>query len=373
MSTKLKEFFGRETVGEIAHMIDRVSPDFDGTAFQRAALGGLSRLELMPRAHHIARALRAHLPPEYARAVGIIRAALGPPLENTRGNGMAPFLYLPFVLYVAEYGLDDVEASLDLQYELTRRFSAEFSIRAFLERHPEPTMLRLHAWARDPDPHVRRLVSEGTRPRLPWARRLRAFQQDPAPVLALLELLKDDPELYVRRSVANNLNDIGKDHPGILEEVCRRWLVNATPERQWIVQHALRSAIKRGETGALRVSGFHERPAVGIEDVRFTPSRAAIGGTVRFTCRVVSLSRKPQSLLIDFAVKFPKANGTKRPKVFKLRRLSLEAGGEAALAGSVTLRQLSTRTHYPGRHDVALLINGIEHPIGSFSVTRARR
>lgn len=233
-------------------------------------------------------------------------------------------------------------------------------------------MLRLRAWARDPDPHVRRLVSEGTRPRLPWARRLRAFQNDPAPVLELLELLKDDPELYVRRSVANSLNDIGKDHPEILEQVCRRWSVDATPERQWVVRHALRSAIKRGDAGALRVAGFHARPSIAIADVRIMPSRAAIGDTVRFTCRVVSRSRKAQSLLIDFAVGFPGAGGEMRRRVFKLRRLSLKPGDAAELTGRVALRQMSTRTHYPGRHDVALLINGIEYSIGSFMVTRAR-
>src|SRR5688500_16652967 len=259
MSTKLKDFFGRETVGAIAQMIERVAPDFDATAFRRAAVRGLGRLELMPRARHIARTLHGHLPADYTKAARIIMGALGPPLDKTDGHAMAPFLYLPFVLYVAEHGLDDLETSLELQYELTRRFTAEFSIRAFLERHPEATLRRLHVWASDPAPHVRRLVSEGTRPRLPWARRLRAFQNDPAPVLELLELLKDDPELYVRRSVANNLNDIGKDHPEILVEVARRWLAGAGPERRWVVAHALRSAVKRGEAGALAALGYGAR------------------------------------------------------------------------------------------------------------------
>ena len=162
---------------------------------------------------------------------------------------------------------------MQAQHELTQRFTAEFSIRPFIERHPEATLARLAQWTQDPSPHVRRLVSEGTRPRLPWASRLRDFQRDPAPVLALLERLKDDPELYVRRSVANNLNDIGKDHPDLLADVARRWLQNASPERRWIVRHALRSAIKRAEPGALSALGYGAAPTLAIERVRIEPKR----------------------------------------------------------------------------------------------------
>ena len=136
---------------------------------------------------------------------------------------MDVFIYLPHVFFVAKFGVGHFEASMRAQYELTQRFTAEYSIRGFLERYPERTLARLREWAGDANAHVRRLVSEGTRPRLPWAPRLRAFQDDPQPVLELLELLKDDPELYVRRSVANNLNDIGKDNPTALIDTCRHW------------------------------------------------------------------------------------------------------------------------------------------------------
>src|SRR5262249_34126743 len=154
------------------------------------------------------------------------------------------------------------EPAMRAQYELTKRFSAESSIRAFLMQYPEATYARLLEWARDGSVHVRRLVSEGTRPRLPWAPRLRAFQDDPRPVIALLELLKDDPERYVQRSVANNLNDIGKDHPELAVEVCRRWSARTSPGRAWIVRHALRSLVKKGHRGALEAVGAGSRPKV---------------------------------------------------------------------------------------------------------------
>ncbi|MGH7461942.1 MAG: DNA alkylation repair protein [Longimicrobiales bacterium] len=228
---QLKTFFNPKIVTRIASMTSAVHPPFPAQQFIAEASAGLDALELLQRAWHITHALHRHLPSDFPTAAAILKASLGPRLESTEGAGMAPFLYLPHVFYAAEYGTEHLAAALQLQYELTRRFSAEYSIRVFLDRYPEKTLAQLRAWAHDPDVHVRRLVSEGTRPRLPWAPRLRAFQKDPRPVLELLELLKDDPELYVRRSVANNLNDIGKDHPGLAVEVCRRWIDGAPAAR----------------------------------------------------------------------------------------------------------------------------------------------
>ncbi len=285
---------------------------------------------------------------------------------------MAPFLYLPHVFYVAQYGLDHFEVSMHAQYELTQRFSAEFSIRSFLERYPEETLARLEVWARDPSPHVRRLVSEGTRPRLPWAPRLRRFQEDPRPVLHLLELLKDDPELYVRRSVANNLNDIGKDHPDVLVETARRWLEDASEERQWLVRHALRSAVKRAEPGALDVLGYGSDAAVKIGNVRLTPKRPVTGGSVNVAFEITNAASRHQRVLVDLRVHFVKANGSASPKVFKLSTLDLAPGETAALKKTITLENLTTRKHYPGTHRVEVVINGRTHPLARFELRAAR-
>jgi 3-methyladenine DNA glycosylase AlkC len=314
----LKNFFRPEIVARIGEMIAAVYPEFPRKKFVADAVQGLDELELVPRAWHIARAMRRHLPRDFDEAAAILKASLGPRLEATEGAGMAPFLYLPHVLYVAEYGIEHLETSLDLQYELTKRFSAEYSIRQFLDRYPKATLARLRQWATDPDVHVRRLVSEGTRPRLPWAPRLRAFQENPQPVLELLELLKDDPDLYVRRSVANNLNDIGKDHPKLLVATCKRWLVDASPERQWLVRHALRSAVKRGENGALEVLGYGKAAQVRVEHVTISPQGAKIGGSVTLSFDLVSTARKKQALLVDYRVHFVKADGSTNAKVFKL-------------------------------------------------------
>jgi 3-methyladenine DNA glycosylase AlkC len=368
MAEPLKNSFGPEVAARIARMIKEADSTFDEHAFLTDALIGYQELELTPRAWQIAHALGRHLPQDYERAIEILLASLGPKLEAAELTGMDVFIYLPHVFYVAKFGVDHFEASMRAQYELTQRFTAEYSIRGFLERYPERTLDRLRDWAGDSNVHVRRLVSEGTRPRLPWAPRLRAFQDDPQPVLQLLELLKDDPELYVRRSVANNLNDIGKDNPTALIETCRQWLSGATAERTWLIRHALRSAVKRGEPAALEVLGFVPVTGVEVRDIQIAPAVASIGESVTFTVELANESSTAQQLLVDLRVHFVKANGRPSPKVFVLKELEVEPGGSARLTKTISLAQHTTRTHYPGKHRVEVVVNGRVIGSGAFDV-----
>jgi 3-methyladenine DNA glycosylase AlkC len=377
MAEPLKQQFGPQIARDIARMVARVHAGFDASSFVKASLKGLEALELLPRAWHIAHILRAHLPDDYPKAAAILVASLGPKLDRTEDLGMGTFVYLPHVFLVAGYGLDDFEASMHAQYEITQRFTAEFSIRPFIERYPDATLARLALWARDANPHVRRLVSEGSRPRLPWAPRLRSFQSDPRPVLSLLELLKDDPVLYVRRSVANNLNDIGKDHPTVLVDTARRWLEGnakgnedqgASEDRQWLVKHALRSAIKRGDPAALALLGFAGTASVGVRNAHITPQRVKAGGSVTINFEVHNQSRRAQDVLADFRVHFVKANGKPSARVFKLKTLKLAPGETAPLGKSISLAPMTTRRHYPGTHRVDALINGLAIPLGEFEL-----
>ncbi len=349
-------------------MIAAHHDQFDGAAFLKDALHGYETLDLTPRAWHIAKALRKHLPSDYPEAIRILLLSLGPPLTSTEKFGMAPFLYLPHVLFVTRFGVDHFEPSMRAQYELTQRFSAEFSIRVFLEQHQERTLERLRVWATDSNPHVRRLVSEGTRPRLPWAPRLQGFQKDPSSVLALLATLKDDPELYVRRSVANNLNDIGKDHPALLVDVCRRWLIDATAERRWLVTHALRSSIKRGDASALALMGFGRKAQVSLRNIRILPARARIGGSVTIEFEVKSTAARKQRVLVDYRVHFVKASGATAAKVFKLTSLELSVDETVPVATKLSLRQMTTRKHFKGVHRVEALINGVPTKLGKFEI-----
>lgn len=366
MAAPLKDSFGPDVPARIAEAIEAVHPTFPVVAFLADALDGYNDLELTPRARHIARALHAHLPADYDQAIGVLLASLGPPSERAPLAGMAAFVYAPHVFFVADYGHEHWDTSMRAQHEITQLFSAEYSIRVFLDREPERTLARLREWAEDPSPDVRRLVSEGTRPRLPWAPRLRRFQVDPSPVLELLELLKDDPSLYVRRSVANNLNDIGKDHPDVLVTTCRRWLEGATEQRRWLVRHALRSAIKRGDPASLDVLGFRAAEHAEVHDVTIEPTEPRIGGSVRISAVVGNGGDRRAAFNVDLRIHFVKASGATSPKVFKLREVELDAGERVTLSKVISLRQQTTRTHHPGDHPVEVVVNGSSHRAGSF-------
>jgi len=368
MAEPLITQYGPDVPQAIARMVSAVHPRFPVDAFLHDALTGYDALALMPRGKHIARALHRHLPQDYAAALRILLGSLDQPHGRVPGLSLASFLYLPHTVFVAEFGLDHFEPSMQAQHVLTQYFTAEFSIRPFLQRHPEATLARLAEWTRDPSEHVRRLVSEGTRPRLPWASRLPAFQRDPAPVLALLDRLKDDEALYVRRSVANNLNDIGKDHPDLLAQTAQSWLRDATPERRWTVQHALRSALKRGEPGALAALGFGASAEVRIGASSVTPQRAVIGGALNIAFDVTNTTARPQRVLVDFAVHYVKANGQSRAKVFKLKTLDLAPHETQRVGKRISLAEMTTRKHYPGLHRVEAVLNGRSEALGSFTL-----
>ena len=257
----LKFLLDRAAIDQLASNLSLVHAKFDAPAFCAAAMEGLEPLSILQRGDHVADALRAHLPQRYASAIGVLLKSLTPPLLQTSGLGLAGFFYLPHVCFVAKFGLDPrhnggrdpFETSMHAQYELTRRFTAEFSLRPFLIRWLDRTLGRLIKWTRDADPHVRRLCSEGTRPRLPWAIRIPELVREPRPTLPILEALKDDADLYVRRSVANHLGDIAKDHPRLAFEICERWLQGASANRKWAIRHALRHPAKKGVKEAVRL------------------------------------------------------------------------------------------------------------------------
>ena len=371
MADTLKGFFSTELVRRLAGELARVDGRFPARAFARDASQGLEKLELLARARHIAGALAKHLPDEYPRAVEVLLRSLGPALEGDEllGVGIAPFFYLPHLMFIAERGTAHVDLSLRAQYEITKRCSAEWSIRAFIAEDPDQTFAAFRRWTRDANPHVRRLVSEGTRLRLPWGMRVAWLDANPERVVELLDVLVDDPTTLVRRSVANNMNDLGKVHRELMLRTCARWLEKASPERRALVEHALRSAVKRGDREAMRLLGFGRKPSVAIERVRFAPKRVAIGGRVEVSFVLRSKAKSPQDLLVDLVVHFVKAHGRSAPKTFKLKRLTLPARAEATLVSSVSLAVHTTRKPRAGKHLVEVAVNGHVLPAGAFDVS----
>ena len=373
MAEPLRNHFDHRVPRRLASRLTEAWPDFSADRFLDDALQGYDELGLMDRGRHIARALRKHLPDAYPRALQILLRSVGDrPARSEGDGGMASFLYLPHVQFVELFGLDHFEPSMRALHLLTQRFTGEFAVRPFLERYEAETLGRLREWTRDPDPHVRRLTSEGTRPRLPWARRLRRFQADPSPVIEILEVLRDDPDPFVRRSVANNLNDIGKDNPDVLLEVARRWNVGASEERLALVRHALRSRVKAGDARALDILGFRNSVGVELGGVTVEPAMVPMGGSVTIGFELRGTTGSTQRLLVDLRVHYVKANGSTSPRVFKLRTVELAPGASEVFSKRLSLADLSTRRHHAGVHRLEVLINGTVEPLGEFLLMHAR-
>lgn len=356
-----KEELDPSPVARLCARVARRCPEVDGPSLEQAATAGLGPLALKARVAHVADALRAHLDPDgptmLARLEHIAAAEPGDPVTPEALSG---FLAWPVISVVERHGLPWPERSLAALERLTPTFSAEFAVRPFLRRYPELTLARLREWTTHPDEHVRRLVSEGTRPRLPWGGRLRAFQADPSPTLPLLEALRFDESLYVRRSVANHLNDISKDHPDLCVSLLQRWNLDPgdTSRRdhtEWITRHALRSLVKAGHPGALALQGFAP-PRLDRVQLTLSPAVLELGGSLEL--EVVLSGPVAQDLVVDLVVYLVKARGERSPKVFKGRRLHLPAGETVTFTKALPLRPVSTRRYHAGEHAVQLRING---------------
>jgi 3-methyladenine DNA glycosylase AlkC len=358
MGTPFKEGLGPAAIERIAANLARVDRSFDARGFARDAKRGLEPLELKQRVEHVIAALARHLPADIPRALDSLCAVAaawdaGDPDDKLRG-----FAAWPIIDFVGRHGLEQFDASLAALRKLTPLFSAEFAVRPFLVRDPGRTLATLRTWTTDPNEHVRRLVSEGTRPRLPWGIRLRAFQDDPHATIPLLEALRDDPSLYVRRSVANHLNDIAKDHPELVAELATRWSEGASPERAWILRHATRTLVKQGHHAALALHGADHAAEIDVGKITLEPKRVAMGEALVFRVKLRSKSQERVRLVVDYALHLRKADGQLKPKVFKGAKVELEPGEVRVFEKVHSFAAVTVRRYYPGRQELELLVNG---------------
>ena len=353
----LKDFINGHLVAQIADRIADAHPAFDGGGFARAATADLESLELKARFAWVADKLREFLPDDYPTALQIWLRILDDAEGRFEPIEDPGFRLLPIPTFVYRHGLNHPEESLDAMYVITRHTSCEGAIRPYIIRYPQATLARLRQWALDENEDVRRLASEGSRPRLPWWPQLTDLIADPRPSLALLARLKDDPSLYVRRSVANHLNDIGKDHPGLLLTLMEEWMTDAGKERLWLINHALRTLVKQGDRRALAILGYGE-PAVELRALKLIPPVLRFGNEIEFSFELRNRGAGAQNLMIDFVMHFVKANGRTAPKVFKLKKTRLEADASIRISKRFAIRPISTRKYYPGRQRLEIQVNG---------------
>ncbi|WP_397451786.1 DNA alkylation repair protein [Pseudomonas sp. NA-150] len=345
----LKEIFNRARLQHIADETAAVYPAFDVRAFMQHASQDLDALSVMQRLNRVSQSLHAGLPADYPQALEILQQ-LAPRLNSG-------FVSMILPEYVALYGQADFERSMHALKFFTAFGSSEFAVRHFLRLDFKRALKLMQGWSKDPDEHVRRLASEGSRPRLPWSFRLENLMLDPSPVLPILSNLNADDSLYVRKSVANHLNDITKDNPDWVLDLIEGWSLE-DPRTAWIARHALRSLIKKGDRRALAIMGAGAAPDVLVNELSVTPQAVRLGDRLSLSFRLTSTSSASQRLIIDYAIHYVKKSGGTSAKVFKLKTLTLAPGESVIVSREQQIRNFTTRVHYAGKHELDILING---------------
>ncbi len=359
MAEPLKNGFDRTFVAGIAQAAASVRPGTDTRAFERAVGATLDDLELKDRINLIADEILVALGGDYEAAlpavVEIAAAVAGDPDGGEAwGSSMEAW---PLCSVVERHGVDHPTISLAAMEQLTRSFSCEFAIRPFLEHHLDQTLAACRAWTASPIPAVRRLPSEGTRPYLPWGPKVPALLADPEIGIELLTELRHDPDEVVRRSVANHLNDIARDHPDRVAALAADWLAEAATEPS-MVRHALRGLVKKGHPGAMAALGFTTEPEIEVVGFAVTPAEIHLGDSIELEATIRSTAAHPQQMVVDFVIHHVGARGTTSPKVFKWTTLTLEPGETAPLTKRRKIQTASTRRYHAGMHRVELQIAG---------------
>ncbi len=350
--------FNHVKIEKIAAEIKQVYTDFEKDKFTHTVTEKFPELELKERIYHITDCLKKHLPNEYQSAVEVLMKSLPAPCDpNLSDNDFGNFIYAPYNHFVAVYGCNKeyLTFSLNALEELTTRFSAENAIRYFINAFPEETMRKMNQWAKHPHYHVRRLASEGSRPKLPWCQKISIPVEEP---LNILEQLYSDSTRYVTRSVANHLNDISKAQPDLVIKTLKKWTKEQKQkEMDFIIKHSLRTLIKNGDTAALELIGIKENPPIGISSLKIS-ERVKMDTHLLFEFEIKA--KEDTTLLIDYIIHFQNKKGEMNSrKVFKLKQVPLEKNETIKILKKHLMKQfMTTRTLYSGKHQLEIQVNG---------------
>ena len=363
MAEAIKNYYNTDSLSALAEVIKSVYPEFDTDSFMKSIFNNSwGSLELKGRTEHIATILGKFLPTNYREAIDILDQSVAKAINHT---GILGFV---FTTFVGIFGQTDKERDFSIATlgRFTIHSSAEFEVRWFIINHEEQMMAQMYEWAQHENEHLRRLASEGCRPALPWASALPKYKQDPTPILPILETLKADPSLYVRKSVANNLNDISKTHPELVITIAKKWYGDNV-NTNWIVKHACRTLLKKGNPEALAIFGYHDTTAVDVQDFKLSTNTVAIGNSFNFSFKITAL--KATKLRLEYGIDFMKANRKRNRKIFQISESELKTGQQKSYNKKHSFADLSTRKHYPGLHVITLIVNGTERATFEFELT----
>ena len=347
----LKNLIDRKVVEAYSNELSKHLKQFDYVQFENLIINNdWEQRELMNRIQHVADVIHITAQGSFGEIVeGLEKAAMSLP---------SGFEQIIFPTYVKMYGLDYFDRSMQALELLTQFSTGEFAVRPFIKAFPDKTMIQMRQWSSHKNEHIRRLASEGCRPRLPWGGNLKAFIKDPSPVLVVLEELKNDESLYVRKSVANNLNDITKDHPELVLGTCRRWLSEKNERTSWIVKKALRTLLKRPHPEALELFGYGNVNSIEITELKLQDEIINIGDKLKFSFLVNNQGKNASKLRVEYLIYYKKKSGSST-KVFQISEFELEGNENKEFSKTQAFHHMTTRKLYPGKHKLSIRVNGI--------------
>lgn len=349
MPEPLKNEFNESFVNKLGDLLAEKDESFNLDGFVCSIINdNWEARELKARMRHITNMIHAHSSLDYPDQLKIMTDL------SVHFGGLAG---MTFPDYVEVYGLDHLDESIKALEEMTKHSSSEFAIRPFIIKFENPVMQVMLEWSKDQNKHVRRLASEGCRSRLPWAMALPAFKKDPKLIIPILENLKDDDSLYVRKSVANNINDITKDNPEVALVLCEKWYGKGV-HTNWIVKHGLRTLLKNGNERALQIIGFDDKARFEVEALQLSEQKVKIGGSFSFEFQVSNLEPKVAFAKVGFVVSYQKANGSLSDKIFHVTEKQFAIAGATVFNKKISFKDLTTRKHHRGLHKIGVLVNG---------------
>ncbi len=364
MSTLLKDIYSKELFNGFSLILNEVVPSFNKNRFIQLIFDKeWQAKELKERMSHASYVLSALLSKDFKKSAVQVKKIIS--LLQERGIKEKTIEYMFIPDYIEKQGINYFEESVELIETVTQFTSCEYAVRPFIIRYGNKMMKQMQLWSLHKSHHVRRLASEGSRPRLPWAIALPGFKKDPLPVLPILENLKNDPSEYVRRSVANNLNDIAKDHPGIVISIVKEWSKHSK-ETDEILKHGCRTLLKNGNTQVLSNFGFKEAKKILMINFRILTPKVKIGHSLEFSFTLHNTNNKKENTRIEYGLYYLRQGGQHSRKVFKISERTIESNEKIELKRKQSFKLITTRVFYEGEQKLSIIINGQEREIRNF-------
>lgn len=367
MAELFKNIYNEKFFDKFIKSVQEIIPNFNRKSFLNSIYDNeWNDRELKQRMRHITHTLKNHLSENFNENVKTILNLI-PVLEN---NGFKPdnleFIFFPDFIEV--YGIDDYETSVKSFETITQFVSCEFAVRPFIINNQKVMLSKMFDWSNHKHPMVRRLATEGCRPRLPWAMAISSLKENPKPIISILENLKNDVSETVRRSVANNLNDISKDNPKTVIDLVKKWK-GRTKETDLLAKHACRTLLKQGNSEVMKLFGFGAVDKIKITDFKILTKTISIGGVLEFSFNIVNTSNTISKIRLEYGLYYQKSNGSLSRKVFKISEKEYSENSITKIHRKQSFKIITTRKFHIGKHQVSVIINGIEFDKNDFELT----